>query len=920
MEVLCYNELDTKGLQKQYEKVLAMIVRDDFYSAEVKKLTGTDYYRAKLDDTNRLLFKVVTYQQRKYALLLEIIRQHAYEKSRFLNGALVDDSKLEKAVMDKAHFETNTFSAAPYINPQSQTFHILDKIISFDAIQQNIFNLPLPVIIIGSAGSGKTLLTLEKMKCCQGTILYVTGSPYLVQNAQQLYYAHGYNNDAQEIEFLSYRELLETIYLPEGKEMDFPTFSAWLTRTNRDKLFQDAHTLYEEFKGVITGNTLDKPYLSQQDYINLGIKQSIYALEERAGVYVLFEKYRTYLKEHHYYDINLLSFDYLASCTAKYDAIVIDEVQDFTPIQLSLILHTLNHPQQFILCGDSNQIVHPNFFSWAKIKSLFYQHPLPDASQLIRVLNNNYRNAPAITELANQILRIKTRRFGSIDKESHYLVESQSTVDGKVYCLLNEEGIRQEINGKTAQSTHFAIIVLHDKDKIAAAQHFQTPLIFSVHEAKGLEYENVILFNLITSEEKKFREIAQGVNPKDLQGELVYARVKDKSDRSLEIYKFYINAWYVALTRAVKQVYVIEEREHPLLDLVGLKPSSTFVPLEKQQSSLDDWQKEMRRLEQQGKQAQADAIRQQVLRASTVPWHIITPEALTTLCHTALNRDKKDKEARLLLFEYALVYWQPKLFTRLAHVNFAPAHRPKNGYELLERKYFMGYTSSNTVAVMRHVSSYGVDFRNIFNQTPLMVASRFGNSNLVKELIEKGANRLLTDNGGRDAFQIALQQALLSQAFSKNKLAALYAHLLPDSISLLIDNNLVKLNSHHMEFFLLNAMIAIANQQKDDSHESHIFRVDDFLAPLQHFHPSIMPERRKKRAYISSILAKNEISREHAYNRKLFYRIARGYYILNPQMAIKIENEWVNIYQLLNLEEVVKKRETQLKATTETRQ
>jgi len=81
-----------------------------------------------------------------------------------------------------------------------------------------------------------------------------------------------------------------------------------------------------------------------------------------------------------------------------------------------------------------------------------------------------------------------------------------------------------------------------------------------------------------------------------------------------------------------------------------------------------------------------------------------------------------------------------------------------------------------------------------------------------------------------------------------------------------------------------------------------------------------MPERRKKRAYISSILAKNEISREHAYNRKLFYRIARGYYILNPQMAIKIENEWVNIYQLLNLEEVVKKRETQLKATTETRQ
>jgi hypothetical protein len=43
-----------------------MLQCDDFYSAEVKKLSGTPYYRAKLDYTNRLLFKVVTYNQKKY--------------------------------------------------------------------------------------------------------------------------------------------------------------------------------------------------------------------------------------------------------------------------------------------------------------------------------------------------------------------------------------------------------------------------------------------------------------------------------------------------------------------------------------------------------------------------------------------------------------------------------------------------------------------------------------------------------------------------------------------------------------------------------------------------------------------------------------------------------------------------------------
>jgi predicted ribonuclease YlaK len=45
------------------------------------------------------------------------------------------------------------------------------------------------------------------------------------------------------------------------------------------------------------------------------------------------------------------------------DFIVIDEVQDLTNAQLGLVLATLNKPGHFVLCGDSNQIVHPNFFS-----------------------------------------------------------------------------------------------------------------------------------------------------------------------------------------------------------------------------------------------------------------------------------------------------------------------------------------------------------------------------------------------------------------------------------------------------------------------------------------------------------------------------------------------------------------------------
>ena len=61
MEILKYNELDISKVKKQYEKVIEMLRYDDFSSADVKKLTGTGYYRAKLDYTNRLLFKIVNF-------------------------------------------------------------------------------------------------------------------------------------------------------------------------------------------------------------------------------------------------------------------------------------------------------------------------------------------------------------------------------------------------------------------------------------------------------------------------------------------------------------------------------------------------------------------------------------------------------------------------------------------------------------------------------------------------------------------------------------------------------------------------------------------------------------------------------------------------------------------------------------------
>ena len=90
MKIIEYVDLDASRVKRQYDKLKGFLASDDFYSAEVKKLADHDLYRAKLDDTNRLLFTIMTFGGEPYALILEVVHHHAYEKSKFLRGVPVD--------------------------------------------------------------------------------------------------------------------------------------------------------------------------------------------------------------------------------------------------------------------------------------------------------------------------------------------------------------------------------------------------------------------------------------------------------------------------------------------------------------------------------------------------------------------------------------------------------------------------------------------------------------------------------------------------------------------------------------------------------------------------------------------------------------------------------------------------------------
>ncbi|AHE72586.1 hypothetical protein M942_04700 [Enterobacter ludwigii] len=901
MKICLYHTVIPEGIQG-YKKFAQAITADNFIQADVRKI-DTNLYRARLNIRDRLLFSFYRYRGETVCLVLEYLRNHAYHTSRFIGKHVVIDEERLQPVLAPDDIDAEPLA---YINPSHGRFHRLDKMLSFDDDQQALYEHPLPLVIVGPAGSGKTALVLEKMKQAVGDILYLSLSSFLVEKARTLYTASLEEITVQSIDFLSLSEFLETLRIPEGKEVTFAAFCDWLPRNKTTSALGSAHTLYEEFRGVIGAAVSDTGPMSREDYLALGIRQSLYPADDRKTVYSLFERYVAWLKQSRHFDTNLLSHQYLPLATPRYDVIFIDEIQDMTPVQLLLVLKTLRYPDQFLLCGDANQIVHPNFFSWSTLKSLFFhQHPGNEAA--INILQANYRNAPHVTALANRLLRLKQARFSAIDRESHHLVKSCGQAEGVVRLLEDREAIKQELNARTARSNRVAVVVMHPEQKEQARRWFNTPLIFSVQEAKGLEYETVILFNMVSNARQAFDDICEGITPAALADEAPrYSRPRDKQDRSAEIYKFFTNALYVALTRATHHVYLVEQNvEHPLWSLLALSREEKALSIQEAESSLEEWQKTARLLEKQGKQEQADAIREQILQQRPVPWHIIEPSEARQWTPQILT-GTASKATQLQALEYSLIYSVFPMFNALYRSDFKPALQPREkSLQLLEQKYFRTYTMNNPVAVLRDIERYGVDHRTSFNLTPLMVAARVGNIGLVQQLINKGASSGLTGNDGLAAYHHVLSTAIQSPRYAQQKSAQLYALLKPESLSLQVNEQLIKLDDRHMATFLVTLMQALFYTHLG-SVLIHNFAFSaallaKWVAPLP---DDILPASRKRQSYISSLLSQHEASSKNAYGKKLFLRLLHGQYILNPALKLRQGEEWIPVYQQLSLDDM----------------
>ncbi len=896
LPVLYLNELNIQSVEKTYAKTLKQLQEGDFKSADVRKMPNNGFYRARLDIRDRLLFTYANYENQKYLLLLEVIKNHNYAQSRFLRDAVIGDEEKFMPVQSRDEIDAGGNDLI-FLNPKSRKIHLLNKFISFDNLQNSIYSLFPPLIIVGSAGSGKTALVLEKLKELPGEIAYISLSKFLVDSASTIYYSSGFDNEKQEVEFLSLHNYLSSWEKPRGTEVTFRQFDSWFSRYAQSVRINEPYRVFEEFKGVITGSPVHTAWLSQKEYLDLGVKQSIFSIAERERLYPLFLKYMDWLNESNLYDSNLLCFQYLEKIKPRYDYIVVDEVQDITNIQLKSILQSLKQKNHFILTGDSNQIVHPNFFSWSKVKSFFYE--TGDHERQIEILQTNYRNSLNVVELGNNLLKIKITRFGSIDRESNYLIGTVSKNKGEVLLFPDEDKKKNELNRRTQNSTRYAVIVPGNEQKSDARRFFKTPLVFSVQEAKGLEYENVILLNFVSSHEAEFREIIKGVTSTDLlKEELIYNRSANKHDKDAEIYKFYINSLYVAITRAVKNIYIFEKQSaHPALQLLQMRETKEEVKVAEVKSTLDEWLAEAQRLDDQGKFEQAEQI-----RAKYLGYEYLSPEQLEQIRQLALDPFQKEsavKKERKQLFQYAVTHQRYDWVEQLAQLQFQRAILLMKELKHDKKEYAKNIRLGRKKEAFTFVKKYGIDFRvEEEGVTGLMLALQHGQDEIVTEFIQQRASLLQKDFSGKMAVDHLLSAFMQNWAQKKSHVTASSAltrywkAICPNSFIYETFNRQFQVNSHSMAYLLIILMrgvdkihrdVAIFKKGTPDEKKLSCFSMDAMVRYAELIPDEILPPYRKKRQYINSVLSSNEINRAEFPNCKMtFSRVQRGIYVVNP--------------------------------------
>lgn len=374
-----------------------------------------------------------------------------------------------------------------------------------------------------------------------------------------------------------------------GKKINFPLFRRlWDERRKKDPTAEirnlSAEISWHVIRSYIKGMRYDlETIFDENAYSELPSSQQSVQQITFAQVFknVWQGWYEPYCTEHNCWDDQDLVFAVLNETEidiSRYPAIFCDEAQDFSKLELNLILRLSLYSQRtlpphelelipFAFAGDPFQTLNPTGFDWGALQANFHEKLITvlDKSAIGKLefnyqeLSFNYRSSKYIVGLCNllQLLRgILFAQSGLTPQRTWFDVESNIPVFFDVEDPLCEQKLREQSE---------LVIILPcqegEEDSYVKQDEFLSSLaesevdirnFLSPMRAKGQEFSRVVLYKFGSECSTDYPELLKPV-------ETGKPHTHDK-DASLPL-KYFMNRLYVAASRAKKRLIIVDDKK-----------------------------------------------------------------------------------------------------------------------------------------------------------------------------------------------------------------------------------------------------------------------------------------------------------------------------------------------------------------------
>ena len=286
-------------------------------------------------------------------------------------------------------------------------------------------------------------------------------------------------------------------------------------------------------------NNGGRKYLSLAEYELLGKKKAPNFRFNRGDIYRIFEWYQNKLETGGLWD----ELDMMPAAVPQkytYDILVCDEVQDLTDTQLDLLFNFVKNPKNIFLAGDTRQTINPSGFRWEEVRKHFYERGLEVPG--LKTLSLNFRSSGSIIELSNTLLELKEKFTGRKADEPR----EDWKYKGRPVTVVTGIDTEEMLEILKAAGPDRTILVRTDAEKESLQNILGTELIFTIKEAKGLEFDTVVLWKFCDDPASEFEDVWKAT-----------LELTDRNVHEARI-RHEINLLYVGITRCQKDLIVYD--------------------------------------------------------------------------------------------------------------------------------------------------------------------------------------------------------------------------------------------------------------------------------------------------------------------------------------------------------------------------